>query len=85
VSLTLLATLTGLGVIEHWFLVMPLDVGQLWSWGLRSHERQRPEIALIQPLGDVGRGVAEAAPVEAAAASSSLAWTRPVPCAGANP
>jgi putative photosynthetic complex assembly protein 2 len=40
----LLATLAALGVIEHWFLVVPLPVAGLWSWGLRSHER-----ALAQP------------------------------------
>ncbi len=40
----LLATLAALGVIEHWFLVVPLPVADLWSWGLRSHDR-----ALAQP------------------------------------
>ena len=26
------------GVIEHWFLVLPLRVADLWAWGLRSRE-----------------------------------------------
>ncbi len=38
----LLATLAVLGLIEHWFLVVPLPVGELWAWGLRSHEEARP-------------------------------------------
>ncbi len=39
----LLATLAALGVIEHWFLVVPLPVAGLWSWGLASHERALPK------------------------------------------
>lgn len=35
---TLLATFAALGLIEHWFLVVPLPVADLWAWGLRSHE-----------------------------------------------
>lgn len=38
----LLATLAVLGLIEHWFLVVPLPVGDLWAWGLRSHAEGRP-------------------------------------------
>jgi putative photosynthetic complex assembly protein 2 len=34
---TLLATLAALGLIEHWFLVLPLPVAGLWSWSLASH------------------------------------------------
>ncbi|MFC5505729.1 MULTISPECIES: putative photosynthetic complex assembly protein PuhE [Hyphomicrobiales] len=34
----LLATFAVLGVIEHWFLVLPLPVADLWAWGLRSRE-----------------------------------------------
>ncbi len=33
----LLATFAALGLIEHWFLVVPLNVAELWAWGLRSH------------------------------------------------
>jgi len=39
----LVATLAALGVIEHWFLVVPLPVADLWSWGLRSHDRALPK------------------------------------------
>lgn len=36
--LALLATLVALGLLEHWFLVLPLPVEALWSWGLSSPE-----------------------------------------------
>ncbi len=32
---TLLATLMGLAVLEHWFLVLPVPANELWRWGLR--------------------------------------------------
>jgi putative photosynthetic complex assembly protein 2 len=35
---TLLATLAVLGLVEHWFLVVPLPVAGLWAWGLGAHE-----------------------------------------------
>jgi putative photosynthetic complex assembly protein 2 len=37
-SLTLLASLMALAVIEHWFMVLPLPSAELWSWGLSSRE-----------------------------------------------
>ncbi|NJO53778.1 MAG: DUF3623 domain-containing protein [Bacteroidales bacterium] len=40
---SLLSTLSGLAVIEHWFLVVPLPVAALWRWGLRTHENLRAE------------------------------------------
>jgi len=33
---TFVAALTALALLEHWFLVLPLPVATLWSWGLRS-------------------------------------------------
>jgi putative photosynthetic complex assembly protein 2 len=32
----LLGTLIGLGVIEHWFLVLPIPAMALWNWSLSS-------------------------------------------------
>jgi putative photosynthetic complex assembly protein 2 len=32
----LLASLLALGVLEHWFMVLPLPIAALWSWGMRS-------------------------------------------------
>ena len=37
-SYTFLATLMGLAVLEHWFLVVPLPAAELWTWGLASRE-----------------------------------------------
>ena len=39
---TLLATLLGLAVLEHWFLVLPLPAAALWSWGLKSRRQDKP-------------------------------------------
>jgi putative photosynthetic complex assembly protein 2 len=35
----LLATLTALGIVEHWLLVLPIRTSALWSWGMRSRAR----------------------------------------------
>ena len=34
----LVATLLGLGLLEHWLLVLPLPPQSLWAWGLRSRQ-----------------------------------------------
>ncbi len=43
----LIATLLALGVLEHWFMVLPLHDSALWNWALRlatkSASKQRPE------------------------------------------
>lgn len=36
----LLATMAGLGVLEHWFLVLPLRDAELWRWYLQSTNKQ---------------------------------------------
>lgn len=68
----LLATLAVLGLIEHWFLVVPLPVADLWAWGLRSHEAARPA-PLARADGPVPRGVAEPATPRAVSPSSLVA------------
>ena len=35
---TFLATMLVLGLVEHWFLVLPVPFERLWRWGLRSHQ-----------------------------------------------
>jgi putative photosynthetic complex assembly protein 2 len=35
-SLTFVATLLSLALLEHWLLVLPLPSQALWNWGLRS-------------------------------------------------
>ena len=38
----LVATLLALAVLEHWFLVLPMNEAALWSWGFRS---RKPPVA----------------------------------------
>lgn len=40
---TFLAALMTVAVLEHWFLVLPLDVSALWRWSLGSHRAAPPE------------------------------------------
>jgi putative photosynthetic complex assembly protein 2 len=35
-SLTLVSTLFALGIVEHWFMLLPLPAITLWGWGMRS-------------------------------------------------
>lgn len=35
-GLTLVSTLFALGVLEHWFMLLPLPAMKLWGWGVRS-------------------------------------------------
>lgn len=52
VGLGLLATLLGLAVLEHWFLVLPLPSEALWRWSLRerTHDRTRPAPVVLTPV-----------------------------------
>ncbi|AGA91707.1 putative photosynthetic complex assembly protein 2 [Thioflavicoccus mobilis 8321] len=43
VSLTLIATLLALGILEHWFLVLPLPDSALWKWALRPDDSEPGE------------------------------------------
>lgn len=36
VGLTLVSTLFALGVVEHWFMLLPLPAITLWGWGMGS-------------------------------------------------
>ena len=53
-SMTFLATLTALGLIEHWFMVLPMPATALWAWGLRSHAREARAAAAVKKLGQTG-------------------------------
>jgi putative photosynthetic complex assembly protein 2 len=44
----LLATLTVLALVEHWFMVLPIPAAALWQWGLVSHVAH----AVPVPKGD---------------------------------
>ncbi|MEO0035499.1 MAG: hypothetical protein RLZZ501_1522 [Pseudomonadota bacterium] len=39
---TFLAALLVVGVLEHWFLVLPLPTAALWEWGLKSPGHRHP-------------------------------------------
>jgi putative photosynthetic complex assembly protein 2 len=41
----LLGTLIGLGVIEHWFLVLPIPAMALWNWSLSSRTVGQTEVS----------------------------------------
>jgi putative photosynthetic complex assembly protein 2 len=43
VGFTLLATLVGLGLLEHLFMVLPVSADILWRWGLASRVAARQE------------------------------------------
>jgi putative photosynthetic complex assembly protein 2 len=36
VGLTLVSTLFALGVVEHWFMLLPMPAITLWGWGMHS-------------------------------------------------
>ena len=51
VGLTLVSTLFALGVVEHWFMLLPLPAITLWGWGMRSGFP--PEDATMKQDSDV--------------------------------
>jgi putative photosynthetic complex assembly protein 2 len=44
-GLTLIATMLGLGVLEHALMVAPLPLGRLWHWAVRARRPARREEA----------------------------------------
>jgi putative photosynthetic complex assembly protein 2 len=42
VGYTLLATMAGLALVEHWMLVLPIPVEKLWNWSLPGDTRSAP-------------------------------------------
>jgi putative photosynthetic complex assembly protein 2 len=77
VGLTLVSTLFALGVVEHWFMLLPMPAMKLWGWGMRSGfsredttMEQKPEMKLsnappnLVVLADVRN---EAAPAKSSA------------------
>jgi putative photosynthetic complex assembly protein 2 len=54
-GLTFLTTMLVLGILEHWFLVLPLPLTPLWSWLLdrrRAAARARPASQLTRSAPD---------------------------------
>ena len=78
VAVTLAATLVGLGLLEHWFLVLPLPVEAMWRWYLGARPEAGTRAAARDPAGeDAGRGpaatVIQLRPQRAALAADRLA------------
>ncbi|MBX2856318.1 MAG: DUF3623 domain-containing protein [Rhodobacteraceae bacterium] len=46
----LLASLAALGLLEHWFMVLPVRDAALWSWFAPTSTRDRPVGATAPPL-----------------------------------
>jgi len=63
---TFLSTLLVVGVLEHWFLVLPLPTSALWEWGLKTHGSHHDK----GPGDDSARRVA-VAPVPSIAPANS--------------
>jgi putative photosynthetic complex assembly protein 2 len=45
----MLGTLIGLGVIEHWFLVLPIPAMALWNWSLSSRRVGQATVQIATP------------------------------------
>jgi putative photosynthetic complex assembly protein 2 len=43
VSMTLLATLSGLAMFEHCLMILPLPTNWMWRWGLGERDLLRPD------------------------------------------
>lgn len=83
-SYALLGTLVALGALEHWFMVLPMPVVDLWRWSMRTQKSAdvladvlaepgvRPVLAVI-PGGAAAaeRPVAKSAAAKSAAAKSA--------------
>jgi hypothetical protein len=58
---SLLATLVALGALEHWFMVLPVPVVDLWRWSVRAPpvvEERAPEPAAKPVLSVIPGGAA---------------------------
>jgi hypothetical protein len=76
VGLTLVSTLFALGVVEHWFMLLPLPAITLWSWGMRAGFP--PENTIMDPNPSTNATIA-AAPALGATAHSESPPTGPDP------
>lgn len=56
-QLVLLTTLVVLGLLEHWFLVLPLRVDALWAWSLRAQQRAPLRVDALRALPGPRRSI----------------------------
>jgi putative photosynthetic complex assembly protein 2 len=78
-AFALLATLVALGALEHWFMVLPVPVVDLWRWSVRAAPPQAagkpPAEPSVRPVLSVIPGGA-VAPERAAARNGAAALAR---------
>lgn len=55
-SLALLTTLVVLGLLEHWFLVLPINLDPLWGWSLRSRPAASRRVDALRAMVAPQRG-----------------------------
>jgi putative photosynthetic complex assembly protein 2 len=55
IAATLVATLLGLALVEHLFMVLPIRSADLWRWGFASHNASGPGV-LPGPTNQPGPG-----------------------------
>jgi putative photosynthetic complex assembly protein 2 len=53
---TALASLAALGLIEHWFLVLPFASAALWQWGFKSREGAEGQQPAAVPVAETKVG-----------------------------
>ncbi len=56
-GLAMLATMLGLAVVEHWFLILPLPFARLWGWSLRFKPKPRRPAITGQPRRGPNHGL----------------------------
>jgi putative photosynthetic complex assembly protein 2 len=49
IALSFLATLLTLALLEHWFLVAPINVSALWNWSLGDRATERAPVERPRP------------------------------------
>jgi putative photosynthetic complex assembly protein 2 len=49
-SFALLAVLVALGALEHWFMVLPVSVTDLWRWSVRERSAGEPKSTVSRSL-----------------------------------
>jgi putative photosynthetic complex assembly protein 2 len=52
-SLALVSTLFALGIVEHWFMLLPLPALTLWGWGVRTQPKRESTMALETLTSDL--------------------------------
>ncbi|ABE40946.1 DUF3623 domain-containing protein [Rhodopseudomonas palustris] len=65
VGLTLVSTLFALGVVEHWFMLLPLPAITLWSWGIRPGFSPENITMEQNPSANIAATSLHAAPTQA--------------------